>query len=177
MGITDLLANNALLKLFRGDRSRDELIVSMVGTKFGERLLIVGSGDGRLVGVLGAKAGLTGHVCAVEPDEARAEQVRRRASNEGVLVDVEVAPLNVIPFAAGMFDVAVLTPTTPDVAAALTDVSRALRSGGRVVVIARSAAETGTARGVELLRQSGFRAARLIAERSGLAFYEAINIG
>ena len=37
MGLSDLFANNLLVKLLRGDNSRYELIASMVGTRLGDR--------------------------------------------------------------------------------------------------------------------------------------------
>jgi len=174
VGLGDLFANNLLVKMFRGDTSRIDLIVSMVGTRLGDRLLVVGGGDGPLVAALGRPTGLTGRVCAVEQDAARADRVRESATAAGVLLEVDASRLDVLPFAAAAFDV-IVVPATSDLDAAIADARRVLRSGGRCVALAGThSASSSTA--VARLQQAGFRVARLIAERDGLAFYEAIKL-
>lgn len=175
MGLGDLFANNLFVKLLRGDSGRRDLIVSMVGTRMGDRLLVVGGGDGALVAALGRPTGLTGRVCAVEADPAAADRVRDAATAAGVLLEVESSGLAALPYESESFDV-VVVPSTADLAAAMGDVRRVLRPGGRCVAVVSSAAAP-TPSPVERLQQAGFRVARLIAERDGLSFFEAIRLG
>ena len=148
----------------------------MVGTRLGDRLLVVGGGDGALVAALGRPTGLTGRICAVEPDAARADRVRESATAAGVLLEVESSPLSALPFEADAFDV-VVVPATSDLALAVTDARRILRTGGRCVAVVASSGAGHPPSPIERLQQAGFRVARLIAERLGLSFYEAIKMG
>ena len=52
----------------------DPLSVSMAGAKLGDRVLVVGCGDPRLIAALAAKAGLTGRACAVDESPERATE-------------------------------------------------------------------------------------------------------
>lgn len=176
MGFTELFADNLLIKLLRGDRTRYDLIVSMVGARLGDRLVVVGGGDGRLVAAVGAPTGLTGRICAVEPDEAAAQRVSQAATAGGVLVEVEAADPGALPYEEGSFDVAVVPVARGgDASTVVRDVRRVLRTGGRCVVVAQT--PSGAVSPLDALVGAGFRAARLLAERSGLAFYEAAKVG
>jgi ubiquinone/menaquinone biosynthesis C-methylase UbiE len=175
MGLAELFANNAIVKLLRGDTGKYDLMVSMVGTRLGDRLLVVGGGDGQLVAALGGPTGLTGRICAVEADAPTAARVARGAEAGGVLAEIETSPLAQLPYEEGSFDVVVL-PTTGGTALAGADVRRVLRQGGRLVVIAK--AQPGSSEPIlGELGRAGFRTARLIATRAGLAFYEAVRLG
>jgi ubiquinone/menaquinone biosynthesis C-methylase UbiE len=172
MALSDLLANNLLVKLFRGDTSRYELIASMVGTRLGNRVLVLGGRDGRLVAAVGSGSGLTGRICAVEPDRAAAAAVESEATAEGVLVEVQHAPFTQLPYDEASFDVAVVPAEEPSSEVVLAEVARILRSGGRCVIVYKTKAPASD-RPATQLKAAGFRAARLIAQRAGLAFYEA----
>ncbi|HEY8549909.1 MAG TPA: methyltransferase domain-containing protein [Vicinamibacterales bacterium] len=174
MGLSDLFANNVLVKLVRGDNSRYDLIASMVGTRLGDRLLVVGGGDGRLLAAVGAPTGLTGHVLGVEPDPATAERVRAAVTAAGVLAEVETAPVEQLPVEAGSFDVAVVPALSGDVpSTALSDVRRVLRRGGRAIVLGKAGRNEQAV--LQAMKNAGFPHARLLASRSGLAFFEALN--
>jgi ubiquinone/menaquinone biosynthesis C-methylase UbiE len=178
MGFFDVFANNVLIKRLRGQSGQPELIAQMVGIRLGDRVLVLGGGDGRLVAAVGAPTGLTGRVTAVEPDAATANKVELAATAAGVLVEVESAPLDRLPFEDAAFDVAVVAmpATTEAVAAALADTWRVVRTGGRAMVVAAVGVPPAAAV-IDTLGRSGFRAARLLNEREGLAFYESSRPG
>jgi hypothetical protein len=174
--LSELFANNILVKLLRGDAARYDLIASMVGAKLGERLLLMGGGDGRLLAALGAKTGLTGTIAAVEPDKDTATRVLTDATKAGVLADAYAAPDGVMPFDVNAFDIAVIPfpAEGAGLTAPLTEAFRVLRDGGRVSIIARMGG-TQPASIVAAIQQAGFRAARLLAERDKLVFYEGVK--
>jgi len=177
--------------------SLDPLSVSMVGAKLGDRLLVVGCGDPKLIAALAIKAGLTGRACAVDESAERAASAGQVALSEGALVEVSQAPLNALPFDPAAFDLVilrdVLTPTADDQHLAIIhEAHRVLRSGGRCMVIDTSGArasglsalfkardtiqESDNANALtELLKTRGFVAVRTLAEREGLVFVEGVN--
>ena len=174
------------------------LVVGMTGVKMGDRLLLVGCAHAGRLGAVAAKVGLSGRAAAVVPDEASAERARRGGADAGVLVDVEVAPPSRLPVDAGSFDLAVVDDTgglfgtmrPEDRVASVRELARALRPGGRVVVVGStprggigamlSRAQSGppfvsSGDAVKALEADGFRSARIIGEREGLAFAEGIK--
>jgi ubiquinone/menaquinone biosynthesis C-methylase UbiE len=174
MGFFDVFANNVLVKRLRGQTGHAALVAQMVGTRLGDRVLVIGGGDGRLVAAVGAPTGLTGRVTAVEPDAAVANQVEVAATSAGVLVEVEAAGFDRLPFEDAAFDVAIvpMPPTVESAGLALTDAWRVVRTGGRAMVVA-AAGVPESAGIIAALGRAGFRAARLLAQREGLAFYES----
>lgn len=174
MGFFDLFADNVLIKRLRGQGGSGELIAQMVGTRLGDRVLVVGGGDGRLVAAVGQPTGLTGRVTAVEADAVVANKVELAATSAGVLVEVLTTPFDHLPFEDAAFDVAVvpMPPSVDGLGSLLTDVWRVVRSGGRAMVIARSAVPP-TDQVLAALKLAGFRAGRLLSHRDGLAFYES----
>ena len=174
MGFFDVFANNVLIKRLRGQTGHADLVAQMVGTRLGDRVLVIGGGDGRLVAAVGAPTGLTGRVTAVESDATVANRVEVAATAAGVLVEVEAAGFDRLPFEDAAFDVAVvpMPATVESLGAALADAWRVIRTGGRAMVVA--AAGVPEAAGIiAALGHAGFRAARLLSEREGLAFYES----
>jgi ubiquinone/menaquinone biosynthesis C-methylase UbiE len=174
MGFFDVFANNVLVKRLRGQTGQVELIAQMVGARLGDRILVLGGGDGRLVAALGAPTGLTGRVTAVEPDATVANRVELAATSAGVLVEVEAAGFDRLPFEDAAFDIAVvpMPATVESLGGALADAWRVVRTGGRAMVVA-AAGVPESAPVLAALGQAGFRAARLLGEREGLAFYES----
>jgi SAM-dependent methyltransferase len=174
MGFFEMFANNAIVKVLRGQNGQAELIASMVGTRLGDRVLVIGGGDGKLVAAVGAPTGLTGRVAAVELDAAVANKVELAATAAGVLVEVQAAGFDRLPFEEAAFDVAVVPMVgSPEaLGASLADAWRVLRTGGRAMVVAPQAATRHDAV-LAALGHAGFRAARLLGERDGLAFYES----
>jgi len=174
------------------------LIVGMTGVKMGDRLLQVGCAHGGRLGAVAAKVGLSGRAAVAVPDEPSAARARKGGADAGVLLDVEVAPPTQLPFEQNAFDLAVVDDTAglfgamraEDRAAAVRELARVLRPGGRVLMIGDaprvglSAMLSRTQSGpsfvasgdaVTALAADGFRSARVIGEREGLAFVEAIK--
>ena len=185
--------------LRRGGPGRDPLPVAMSGVRGGERILQIGAGEPRITGALAAKAGINGHAAAVAPDEQSARRTVRSAEQAAALIEVHVATLDALPFDPASFDVIVVHNLDAFVAglargareAAVREWHRVLRKGGRVVVI-----EPGTRTGigallrpgpkpddgyestggsVETLKAGGFSSARLLADREGYRFIEALK--
>ena len=174
------------------------LVVAMTGVKMGDRLLHVGCGSGSRLGAIAAKVGLSGRAVAVVPDDESAARARAGAADAGVLVEVVVAPPTALPDETGAFDVVIVDDTIGSLGArraeervaAVRELHRVLRVGGRVVVIGTAprggfgAVFTRATAGppfvssgdaVKSLQADGFPTARLLAERDGLAFAEGIK--
>src|SRR5262249_47370484 len=119
------------------------LTVGMTGVKLGDRLLHVGCAHGARMAAIAAKVGLSGQVVVIAPDAASAQEAQQSAANAGGLVDGEVAPPTQLPVEAATFDLAVVDDTGGllggsghgDRAAAIRELLRALRSGGRAMII------------------------------------------
>lgn len=151
----------------------------------GDRLLYMGGADMGLFATLAARTGLSGSAHSFVADEATATRARNAAEQQGVLVEVTTGDLQArFPFDADAFDVAIV-----DASAALppldyNEVHRVLRPGGRVVALAGSARRGFMSKpsrpagfGEELRRAIGtaFRAPRILAERDGWVFVEALK--
>jgi ubiquinone/menaquinone biosynthesis C-methylase UbiE len=170
----------------------------MTGVKLGDRLLQVGCAHAGRLGAVAAKVGLSGRAVAVAPDESSAARARKGAADAGVLVEVEVAPPTRLPVENDAFDLAVVDDTgglfgrmgAEDRVAAIRELIRVLRPGGRVLIVGTmprgglaavlSRTESGppfaaSGEATKALEADGFKSARIIAERDGLAFVEAIK--
>jgi hypothetical protein len=131
----------------------EPLAVSMSGVRMGERALQVGIDDSSLAGAIAVKVGLSGHAAIAVTSPAHEA----------------LAPSN-LEGAAGV--------------AALREIHRALRSGGRVLVIEggspqgvlrRRTPPPASSRLLDTLQTSGFGVTRLLAEREGYRFLEALK--
>jgi ubiquinone/menaquinone biosynthesis C-methylase UbiE len=174
------------------------LVVGMTGVKMGDRLLQVGCAHAGRLGAVAAKVGLSGRAAVVVPDNASAARARKGAADAGVLVDVDVAPATNLPLDDEAFDLAVVDDTAglfgtmraEDRVAAVRELARVLRPGGRVLIIGAmprggiGAILSRTTSGppfvssgdaAKALEADGFRSARVIGEREGLAFVEAVR--
>ncbi|MDE3154445.1 MAG: methyltransferase domain-containing protein, partial [Acidobacteriota bacterium] len=130
---------------------------------------------------------------------AEAARASKGAAQAGVLVEVEVTPLTTLPYEAEAFDLVLIDDTgrlmpglaDADRAALLQETQRVLRPGGRVLVVETTGGsglaalfgggappdspyrQAGGA--VAALHAGGFRSARQLAEREGLAFIEGMK--
>jgi ubiquinone/menaquinone biosynthesis C-methylase UbiE len=174
------------------------LAVSMTGVKMGDRVAFVGCAQGERLAAVASKVGLSGRAVAVVPDERAAARARKGSEQAGVLVEVEVASPAALPIEPGAIDLVIvddtadlLGPMPPaDRVAAVRELARVLRPGGRVIVIgaapasglARLVARTPVAASFtasgdanSALAANGFSTVRTLAEREGLVFVEGIK--
>jgi ubiquinone/menaquinone biosynthesis C-methylase UbiE len=176
-----------MLKL-RKSEPAEPLAVSMTAVRTGDRLLIIGCGELKVIEQIAGRPGISGRACAVDATNERTARAREAAEREGALLDVETAPMTSLPFENESFDVAVVNYVLPEIppnqrVAVLTEVARVLRGGGRCIVVqaGRRTGLAGLFRGsppmrsdeIETLLQSaGFRAVRTLTEREGQVFVE-----
>ena len=173
----------------------EPLAVSIAGIKLGDRVLMIGCGDPKLIAQLALKTGLTGRPCAVDEDAARAERAAEIATREGALIETITASFTTLPLENEAFDVAIVRDALGalDVSrriAAVAEILRVLRAGGRCLVI--DSAPRGALGGLlsrqhtepdydaaATLAMAGLRAVRTVARRAGLLFVEGVkeNVG
>ena len=174
------------------------LIIGMTGVKLGDTFVQVGCAHGGRLAAVAGKVGLSGRAAVVAPDESSAARARTAAEGAGVLVEVEVAPPTRLPLADDAFDLAVVDDTgglfgmmrPEERVAAIRELVRVLRPGGRVLVVGASprgglgALLSRTRSGppfvasgdaTRALEADGFRPVRTLAEREGLVFVEGIK--
>ena len=170
-------------------------VVAMSGVQMGDQLLQIGCSDaGRLAAIAG-KVGLSGRAVAAVTSEQDGARVTRAAAQAGVLVEVVVAPLSHLALEDGSFDLAVLDNAGGLLAglddearsAVVREALRVLRPGGRVMVVSpgtpqglkallgKRDAETPGFDPSPMLLAGGFAGARLLADKEGLVFVEALK--
>ena len=173
-----------------------DLAMGMAGVRLGERVLQAGLGDPKFFARLAGKAGLSGRACAVVDSPSAAGPLEAAAAAEGVLAEVIVASGEPWPIEDGAFDIgivdgnALLRGTEQEQRGRLDAVRRAVRPGGRVLVVRRFApgllsrlgfgpshAEPGAEATMLLtaIERAGFRPARVLAEREGMTFVEGFR--
>src|SRR4051812_33728657 len=174
------------------------LIVGMTGVKMGDKFVQVGCAHGGRLAAVAAKVGLSGRAAVVAPDESSAARAQKAAEDAGVLVEIEIGPPTQLPLPANEFDLAVVDDTAglfgtmrPEGrVAAIRDLMRVLRGGGRVLVVGTvprgglgavlSRTQSGPAfvasgDALKALEADGFKSVRTLAEREGLVFVEGIK--
>jgi ubiquinone/menaquinone biosynthesis C-methylase UbiE len=187
--------------VFRRPEQKHSLAIAMSGVNLGDRLLHIGCTDASLLGAISSKVGLSGRVCAIVPNEEHAARAKRAAEKAGFLLELETGGLNQFPFEDGSFNLivvdnqeGVLSSLRPEGrVAVLQEAFRTLIPRGRIVIIERAprgglgALFKGSSSApidphyqasggaVAALQAEGFRAARLLAERDGLSFFEGVR--
>ena len=173
----------------------DPLQVSMTGVRMGERYLQLFCRDSSLTRGLASKTGLSGVAALAAPDQSHAQRAEHSARKVGALIDVKITTPTTLPWEAQSFDMVVIDETGGDFSAltadarrvALQEAARVLRAGGRVEIIERitsgllggartAPADYAQAGGAEgLLRATGFKLVRTLAERDSFRFVEGIK--
>ena len=187
--------------LSRRPESKHSLAIAMSGVKLGDRLLHIGCTDSSLLGAISSKVGLSGRVCAIVPNEEHAARARRAAEKVGFLLELEIGGLNQFPFEDGSFNLVVLdnqdgllSSMRPEGRVAVVQQAfRTLGPRGRIVIVERAARAglgalfkpsasvpidphyRSSGGAITALQAEGFRAARLLAERDGLSFFEGVR--
>lgn len=187
--------------IFRRGGGKHSLAVAMTGVNLGDRLLNIGCTDASLLGAISGKVGLSGRACAIVPNEVEAARARRGAETAGVLLEIETGHLDKFPFEDAAFTVTVLdnqdgllSSVKPERRVAmLQEAFRTLAPRGRLIIIERAprAGLGGLLRAsdhravdphyqasggaIAALGAEGFRAARLLADRDGLSFFEGVR--
>lgn len=103
----------------------------------GERVLDIGAGPGLLAHDIAAVVGPEGLVCGIDASEAMVAMSRRRCADQP-WTEFRTADATKLPFADGIFDAAASTQVyeyVPNVPAALTELYRVLRRGGRAAIL------------------------------------------
>jgi SAM-dependent methyltransferase len=185
----------------RRPESKHSLAIAMSGVNLGDRLLHIGCTDSSLLGAISSKVGLSGRVCAIVPDQEHAARARRAAEKVGFLLELEIGGLNRFPFEDGSFNLIVvdnqeglLSSMRPEGRVGLLQQAyRTLGPRGRIVIIERAPRAglgalfkpsvsapidpryQASGGAVAALQAEGFRAARLLAERDGLSFFEGVR--
>jgi SAM-dependent methyltransferase len=176
-----------MLKL-RKTTPLEPLVVAMTAVRLGDRLLVIGCSDAKVVAQLAAKPGLTGRTCAVDDDEELSARAARTAETAGALVEAEGPPVTALRHDNESFDVVVVSHLLPRLPEdrrlqCLVEAARVLRPGGRCVVVqpGRRGGVAGLFGGAPLmsaadieqvLESAGFRAVKTLTEREGLVFVE-----
>ena len=187
--------------LFRRGGGKHALTVAMTGVTLGDRLLNIGCTDPSLLGAISAKVGLSGSACAIVPNEADAARARRGAEAAGVLLELHTGSLTQFPFEDAAFNLIVLdnqegllSSARPELRVAiLQQAFRTLAPRGRIIFIERApraglgalfrspasapvdAHYRSSGGAVAALQAAGFRAARPLADRDGMSFFEGVR--
>jgi ubiquinone/menaquinone biosynthesis C-methylase UbiE len=170
------------------------LAVAMTTVKMGDQVLQIACADGRRMGAIAVKVGLSGRAVTVVTDEDSAVRARRGAAEAGALVDVHVAPPSRLPVEDNAFDLAVIDDTggffgtmrPEDRVALVRETARALKPRGRLIVIGAvprgglgaifTRAQSGPPFDPQpSLEADGFKFVRTLGEREGLKFVEGLK--
>lgn len=164
----------------------------MIGAKPGDRVLVIGAGDGRLAAGLGLLTGLNGRTLVVDRTPGAQARVDAAARRAGALVEFDPSAAATLPIADGAFDIVVvpqeLSARPTELAHIASEAARVARPGGRVMVIEqterrgfrallmRDARRVIPAEEIRaLLSDAGLRAARVLAEVDGIAYIDAMK--
>ena len=179
------------MALFRKAPPQDPLIVAMSGARLGQRMLVVPGTDLQALVDVAARVGLTGRALALVADPVARQRVQDRATQGGVLVDVEALTVP-FPLPDAGFDIAIVDDRAARAGAysidtLLPELGRVVRPGGRLLVLVPAPssplaglfgsepAAPDVSGLLGALGRGGFTAARLLGVRQGTAFVEAVR--
>ena len=117
-------------------REMIDIGIDLLELRPGSAILDVGCGHGATIPMLASRVGASGRVMGVDPSRLVAE-AHRRFSGSSVPVQISVGSAQSLEFADATFDAARADRVlvfVPDPRAALLELSRVTRAGGRVVV-------------------------------------------
>lgn len=118
--------------------ARRRAVVEALDPQPGQSVVDIGTGPGFLALELAARVGPGGRVVGVDASEPMLELARRRCA-DFAQVRFEAADATALPLGEAEVELAVSVQVfeyVPDVAAALAEMHRVLRSGGRGVIVA-----------------------------------------
>jgi 2-polyprenyl-3-methyl-5-hydroxy-6-metoxy-1,4-benzoquinol methylase len=113
----------------------DAAVLDAIGNCAGLRVLDAGCGEGYFSRKLAARGA---EVSGVDITEALILPARKAAADAGLKIDHRVADLATIPYGDAEFDVVVCNHIVTDIAeltGPFAEISRALKSGGRLVIL------------------------------------------
>ena len=119
-----------------GATRRRTRLLEVLALKPGEHVLDVGSGPGHYAFAMASAVGDTGRVAGVDNAKDSIETAQRRCAGLGN-VSFHLGDTVDLPFAEATFDAVIATQTfeyLPNVGAALVEIFRVLKSGGRVLI-------------------------------------------
>lgn len=114
-------------------------VLRLLALTSGEAVLDIGSGPGLLATDVARAVGPTGRVCGIDISDSMLTLARGRAAPAGSApVEYRHGGVDAVPYPDGSFDAAVCTQVleyVADIPAALAEVLRVLRPGGRLLVL------------------------------------------
>jgi SAM-dependent methyltransferase len=175
---------------FKPGTSPHQTAIAMIGAKAGDHVVFLGAADPGLAAALALVTGLNGQTLVVDAAPDARGRVEAAAAAAGSLVDFEAAQSGSGTPEGGAYDVAVIVDNLialPDTAQAalVGEAARAIRPGGRIVLVdggkpsglaarfGRAPRRLDAARAIALLEHAGLRASRQLAAVDHRAYYEA----
>lgn len=114
--------------------------VANSGVRLGDSVLDLAGGTGDIAALLSSVVGARGHVVLTDINESMLDVGRRRLEDRGIVGNVSWALVNAesLPFDAGRFDAVTIAfglRNVTDKDAALREMHRVLKSGGRALIL------------------------------------------
>ena len=116
--------------------ARRRKVLEVLQPQPSERVVDIGSGPGVLAAEIASVVGASGQVCGIDVSESMLARARIRCAGQP-WVEFRHGDATKLPYGEGVFDAAVTTQVLEyvhDMAAALAELHRILRPGGRVLI-------------------------------------------
>jgi len=176
---------------FRAGLPPHQTALAMLGAKPGQRVVFLGATEPDLAAEIARVTGLNGHTVIADKGEAARRRVEEAAGRAGALVEIHDTDPSGVPESADTFDLAAVTTAWLELspharAAVVTEASRLVRPGGRVVVLIPGGKKPVFGKppnvprpladeAVSLLAAAGARATRILAEVPGTTYVEGVK--